>query len=55
VTWVRRTRIDGDSWSGADVPLGGDREAYLVRVSRGGAVLREEEVATPAWTYTAAI
>jgi hypothetical protein len=36
-----------------DVPLGEDREAYLVRVTRGGALLREEEVAKPAWTYTA--
>ena len=40
VTWVRRTRVEGDGWTPAEVPLGEDREAYLVRVGRGGAVLR---------------
>jgi hypothetical protein len=54
VTWVRRTRNDGDSWSGLDVPLGEDREAYLIRITRGPTLLRELEVATPAWTYAAA-
>jgi hypothetical protein len=37
------------------VPLGEDREAYLVRVLRDGAELRKVEVATPAWTYAAAM
>jgi hypothetical protein len=54
LTWVRRTRIDGDSWSGLDVPLGEDGEAYLLRVLRNGEVLREEQVAQPSWTYGAA-
>ena len=35
--WIRRTRVDGDSWLGSDVPLGEEREAYLLRVQRGGA------------------
>jgi hypothetical protein len=52
LAWVRRTRIDGDSWTGLDVPLGEDREAYLVRVTRNGATLREAEVGAPAWAYT---
>jgi hypothetical protein len=52
IAWTRRTRIDGDSWSGLDVPLGEEREAYLVRVTRGAALLREVEVAKPAWTYS---
>ncbi len=55
LTWVRRTRIDGDSWTPAEVPLGEEREAYLVRVSRGGTLLRLAEVAQPAWTYSAAM
>jgi hypothetical protein len=54
LTWIRRTRLDGDSWTPAEVPLGEDREAYLVRVARGGTLLREAEVAQPAWTYGAA-
>lgn len=53
--WIRRTRIEGDSWSGMEVPLGEAQEAYLLRVRRGGALLREVEVATPAWTYTTAM
>ncbi|RVV99114.1 hypothetical protein EKE94_09025 [Mesobaculum littorinae] len=52
-SWIRRTRIDGDSWAGFDVPLGEDREAYLVRVEAGGTVLRETVVTMPAWTYEA--
>jgi len=31
LSWIRRTRIDGDQWGGLEVPLGEDREAYLVR------------------------
>ncbi len=29
--WTRRTRIGGDNWDGLDVPLGEEREAYLLR------------------------
>lgn len=54
VTWVRRSRIDGDSWQGSDVPLGEDSEQYLVRVLRGGALLREAETRGPTWTYLGA-
>ncbi|MCA0922916.1 glycoside hydrolase/phage tail family protein [Pseudooceanicola nanhaiensis] len=52
--WVRRTRIDGDSWEGIEVPLGEESESYLVRVVQGGVVRREAITATPAWTYDAA-
>jgi hypothetical protein len=52
VSWARRTRIDGDSWAGTDVPLGEEREAYLVRVTGGGAVLREVETDSPTWRYS---
>ncbi|MBV1863103.1 MAG: glycoside hydrolase/phage tail family protein [Rhodobacteraceae bacterium] len=54
VNWVRRTRIDGDSWQGFEVPLGEGSESYLVRVIDGGSVLRETIVTTPVWTYLAA-
>jgi hypothetical protein len=50
-TWIRRTRIDGDTWQSPEVPLGEDREAYLVRVFVGPSVVREAEVAAPRWTY----
>lgn len=52
--WTRRTRIDGDSWQGIDVPLGEASEAYLVRVIADGAIVREESVGTPQWSYSAA-
>ncbi|MEL6645102.1 MAG: glycoside hydrolase/phage tail family protein [Pseudomonadota bacterium] len=53
-SWIRRTRVDGDSWQGVDVPLGEGAERYLVRVEAGGAVLREEMVTAPGWAYGAA-
>ncbi len=49
--WVRRTRVDGDSWQGMDVPLGEETEQYLVRVWAGGAMLREAVVGQANWTY----
>jgi hypothetical protein len=51
VGWVRRTRIEGDGWDTPEVPLGEDVESYRVRVLKDGAVLREEVVGMPAWTY----
>ena len=53
LSWVRRTRIDGDGWD-AEAPLGEAREAYRVRVRSDGRVVREETVDTPRWTYGAA-
>ncbi|MCW2307885.1 baseplate multidomain protein megatron [Rhodobium gokarnense] len=53
-SWVRRTRIDGDGWSGRDVPLGEERERYLVEVLSGGTPARSFEVTGPAVTYAAA-
>ena len=53
VSWIRRTRIDGDSWEGLDVPLGEETEAYVARVVQNGDLVREVQVGTPAWVYTA--
>lgn len=52
VGWKRRTRIGGDSWELEDVMLGEDVESYVVRVRVGETILRQEEVATPSWTYS---
>ncbi|MFT4962431.1 MAG: hypothetical protein ACI92Z_003529, partial [Paracoccaceae bacterium] len=51
--WVRRTRIDGDAWDLPEVPLGEETELYLVRVRLGATVIREANVSSPIWTYTA--
>ncbi len=54
VTWVRRTRIDGDNWNSSDVPIGEESEVYLVRVRREGAVVREETVSSARYAYLTA-
>ncbi len=51
LSWIRRTRLDGDSWQGTDVPLGEESELYLVRIVKDGAVLRETTVTAPAFAY----
>jgi hypothetical protein len=55
LSWVRRTRIGGDSWEAEEVPLGEAREAYRLRVREGQAVRRTVELTQPAFTYTAAM
>ncbi|WP_323764908.1 baseplate multidomain protein megatron [Marinovum sp.] len=55
LNWIRRTRVDGDSWDLAEVPLAEAREAYLLRVLDDGGVLREVTVDTPGFAYTAAM
>ena len=54
VTWIRRTRIAGDTFNGFDVPLGEESERYHLRVLQAGEVVRSVSVSEPAWTYTAA-
>ena len=51
--WLRRTRINGDSWALPEVPLGEASEAYQVRVKSQGEVVREETVIAPTWAYSA--
>jgi hypothetical protein len=38
-TWIRRTRIDGDTWVG-EVPLGEDNEKYALDILSGANVVR---------------
>jgi len=54
LSWIRRTRLDGDSWESTEVPLGEDREAYRLRVRSGTLVVREINVTSPFWVYTPA-
>lgn len=55
VTWIRRSRIDADSWDGTDVPLGEASEQYILRILDAGAIRREEVLSAPAFTYTDAM
>ncbi|AVO38517.1 baseplate multidomain protein megatron [Pukyongiella litopenaei] len=54
VSWIRRSRIDGDGWDLREIPLGEEREEYLVRVMGDGRVLREASVGETRWTYPGA-
>lgn len=53
-SWIRRSRIDADSWDGADVPLGEEAELYRIEIAgAGGPVVRSATVSAPLWTYAA--
>lgn len=55
LSWIRRGRIDADSWTAADIPLGEEREEYQVQIAHaGGAIVRTETTATPGFLYDAA-
>lgn len=54
ISWIRRTRIDGDSWAGADVPLGEASEAYVLDILDGGAVKRSYTCSVPEQLYASA-
>jgi GTA TIM-barrel-like domain/Putative phage tail protein len=54
ISWIRRTRVGGDSWETSQVPLAEDAESYEVDVLDGETVVRTLANATPAVTYTAA-
>ena len=52
LSWIRRTRIDGDTWQSAEVPLAEATESYTVRIMQGTVIKRETVVTSPSWTYT---
>lgn len=53
-SWTRRTRVDGDSWEGPDVPLGEEAESYRLELRDGAILRRTVTVATPRHVYAAA-
>ncbi|MCA8887917.1 MAG: hypothetical protein KDA46_03740, partial [Parvularculaceae bacterium] len=55
LTWVRRTRLGGDSWAGEDAPLGEAYERYRVEIYNGAALVRTAETTAPAFIYDAAM
>jgi hypothetical protein len=54
LSWIRRTRQEGDAWLAGDVPLAEEREAYLIEVLSGATVIRSIEVTQPFALYAAA-
>lgn len=54
LSWIRRTRIDGDSWDLAEVPLGEETERWEVAVRQEGIERRRATTQEAAWLYPAA-
>jgi hypothetical protein len=54
VSWIRRTRIDGDSWEAQDVPLGEQLEKYQLDILSGASVMRTLETSAQGALYAAA-
>jgi Putative phage tail protein len=54
ITWVRRTRANGDGWDGFDVPLNEDSERYLITLSGPSQVTRSFTASVPAAIYAVA-
>ena len=51
LSWTRRSRIDADTWEGAEIPLDEPEERYLVEIMDGTAVKRTAEANSPAFIY----
>ena len=51
VSWIRRGRVDADSWEGAEIPLDEPDERYRLEVLNGDIVVRSIEVPEPVWLY----
>jgi len=51
LSWIRRTRIGGDSWDAVEVPLSEEREAYRVDILDDSDVVRTLETGEPAALY----
>ncbi len=54
LSWVRRTRIGGDSWEQEEVPLAEDTERYEIDILSGSVIKRTLTATGPAALYTAA-
>jgi len=52
-TWIRRGRLNSDSWDGSDIPLDADKERYILTISKpDGSIVRELIVAEPQYLYS---
>ena len=54
VTWIRRGRLDADTWTAPEIGFDETVERYRVEVMAGVAVKRTVEVDAPEWLYPAA-
>ena len=54
INWLRRTRIGGDDWRAADVPLGELAESYRLEILLDDMPVLGTELAEPEWSITEA-
>ena len=54
INWMRRARLDGDSWAGVDIPLDESSEVYRVSLMKNGAIIRQVDVSSATYFYAAA-
>jgi hypothetical protein len=54
ISWIRRTRIGGDSWTVSEVPLAETDERYEVDILDGTTIKRTIASTVPSATYTSA-
>ncbi len=50
-SWIRRGRIDADSWLAADIPLGEESETYRIELRADGQLVRSFDVSSASWIY----
>ncbi|MFC6445536.1 baseplate multidomain protein megatron [Shinella zoogloeoides] len=53
-SWVRRGRIDSDSWLAVEIPLDEPTEGYRLEILSGETVVRSVETGAPSYAYPAA-
>lgn len=53
--WIRRTRIDGDSWDIVEVPIGEENERYELTILDGDTPVRTLSTTLPGWSYPAVL
>ncbi|GLQ10268.1 hypothetical protein GCM10007913_22000 [Devosia yakushimensis] len=54
LSWIRRSRADGDGWGAVEAPLEHQPEAYRIRILNGSALVRTLVSTAPAMSYGAA-
>jgi hypothetical protein len=52
ISWIRRARLNHDSWLGEDIPLGEASERYRVHILVAGLKIRSETVSSQSWNYS---
>ncbi len=55
ITWIRRSRLAGDDFEAAEIPLGETHEAYQVSVMADDDIIFQSQTQVPQWTYEASL